>query len=96
MDVRITRTYFRSEIFSILSDELGYLTNQFPDGQEALREAEGAIAEFLNRELRKAYIAGHAEGVQAVMADRKLEGEFSPETDAIWSARKYEDWKNRQ
>lgn len=90
----VTSSYFRTELFNILQDELGYLTKQFPDGKQALEEAEGQIAEFLNRELRKAYVAGHREGAESVIQDNKLPLDFLPDVDAIHASRKYEAWKN--
>lgn len=92
----ITKTYYRLELFNTLKNQLGYLTSQFPDGSQALEEAEGHLAEYLNCQLRRAYIAGHAEGAISVIQDNKLPLDFSPETDAIYAARKYEDWKNGQ
>lgn len=89
-------SYFRTELYNILKDELGYLTKEFPDGSQALEEAEGQLAEFLNRELRKAYIAGHREGAESVIQDNKLSLDFSPDVDARYATRKYEDWKSKQ
>lgn len=94
----IIKSFFRSELNNILHSQLDYLMKQFPDGFTALEEAEGQIAEFLNQQMRKAYVAGHAEGAQSVIQDEDLQNRivFSPETDALWSARKYEDWKSNQ
>ena len=95
-EITLVYSYFRTELFNILSDELGYLTKQFPDGKQALEEAEGQIAEFLNRERRKAYIAGHREGAESVIQDNKLALDFLPDVDAIHASRKYESWKSKQ
>ena len=97
MEKKIVRSFYRQEIADILRNQLGYLLKSV-DSDEALEEAEGQLAEFLNQQLRRAYIAGHAEGAQSVIEDEELQDKlvFSPETDAIWAARKYEDWKSTQ
>jgi len=88
------KSFFRHELSEILKNQLGYLVSSASDGAVALEETEGQLAEFLNEQLRRAYVAGHSEGVQAVMEDNKLDTVFSPETDKIYAERKYEVWKS--
>jgi hypothetical protein len=92
-EVNLEYSAFRQDIREALASQLGYLITQHEDGDEALEEADGAIAQVFDKWLKKAYIDGHAAGVRAAIADHGINAEFSPIEDAIYAERKYLGWK---
>lgn len=92
--VTITLSNFRTELGNTISHQIGYLTSQFEDGDKALEELDGAIAFLFDKWLKRAYIAGHAQGVQACQKQYSIDEEFSADVDAIYAERSYLNWKS--
>lgn len=92
-DVFLEQSTFRRDIREALASQLQYLTSQHEDGDAALEEADAAIAQVFDIWLKKAFIDGHAMGVQATLKDHQIPAEFAPLEDAIYAERKYLEWK---
>jgi hypothetical protein len=92
MDVKLELSKFRASLYQTLRDELGYALKS-PEGEVALTEADGRVADLFDRWMKKAFIAGHSNGVKSAIRDFYIDAEYDSIQGAILAERAYLEWK---